>query len=156
MNNFEHKKKKYLRIFWVAFITPIVVIALLFYLISAGKLGYMPKFEELENPNIDLATQIITEDHELLGKFFLPRNNRTNVPFSELSPYLVNALISIEDIRFYQHSGIDPRGVARAFFYLGKRGGASTITQQLAKLLYHQRSTNFFKQRQLLIQRQVT
>lgn len=140
MANFEEKKKKYTRNFWIIFATPFAVLFLLFFLISEGWLGYMPKFEELENPQIDLAARVLTEDRELLGKYFNPKNNRTTVNYQELSPYLVNALIATEDIRFHKHSGIDARGLVRAVVFLGNRGGASTITQQLAKQLYHERS----------------
>lgn len=142
MGNFQEKKKKYTRNFWIIFISPFVILFILFFLISEGWLGYMPKFEELENPQIDLAAQVFTEDDELLGKYFLPQNNRTTVTFNELSPHLVNALIATEDIRFYKHSGIDARGLLRAIIFMGRRGGASTITQQLAKQLYHDRSSN--------------
>ena len=142
MTNFEDKKKKYTRNFWIIFISPFLILFILFFLISEGWLGYMPKFEELENPQIDLAAQVFTEDRKLLGKYFNPKNNRTTVNYHELSPYLVNALIATEDIRFHKHSGIDARGLVRAVIFLGNRGGASTITQQLAKQLYHERSPN--------------
>ncbi len=145
MDTYQETKKKLSSLFWVIYILPILIVALLFYLISIGKLGYMPDWEELENPKMGLAAQLITEDNELLAKYSLAETNRTNVTYEDLSPYLVNALVATEDIRFYKHSGIDLRGLARAVFFMGSRGGASTITQQLAKQLYHTRSSNFFK-----------
>jgi penicillin-binding protein 1A len=99
---------------------------------------YLPSFEQLENPRSRIASEIYTSDGKLLGKFYI--ENRTPVPYDSLSPYLVQALISTEDARFYQHSGIDPEALARVFvktFLLQQRnsGGGSTISQQLAKLL---------------------
>ena len=101
----------------------------------------MPSFEELENPKNSLATEIISEDQKVLGNFAI--ENRTFVDYEELSPYIVNALIATEDLRFYDHSGIDPRGLARAIVLTGilgreSSGGGSTLTQQLAKLLFHE------------------
>ena len=96
----------------------------------------MPDFESLENPETNLATEIISADGKILGKFYF-NDNRTAVTYKELPEHLVNALIATEDERFEKHSGIDGRGTLRAFVFLGKRGGASTITQQLAKLLFH-------------------
>ena len=96
----------------------------------------MPDFESLENPETNLATEIISADGKVLGKFYF-NDNRTAVTYKELPEHLVNALIATEDERFEKHSGIDGRGTLRAFVFLGKRGGASTITQQLAKLLFH-------------------
>jgi penicillin-binding protein 1A len=112
---------------------------LIFVLISLEKFGPMPTFEELENPKSNLASEVISEDHKVLGTFFI--QNRTFVGFDKISPNLVNALIATEDIRFYRHSGIDARGLARVFIktlLMGKReaGGGSTITQQLAKNLF--------------------
>ena len=77
---------------------------LIFILIGRGKMGFMPTFEELENPQTNLASEIYTDDGELLGKFFV--ENRTFVDYKNLSPYLVEALVATEDIRFYSHSGV--------------------------------------------------
>jgi len=136
------KKKylKYLIIFWSLFALAILFVIALFSLISAGKLGYMPTFDELENPKSNLASEIYAEDGDLLGKFYI--ENRSNVRFRELDTNLVNALIATEDIRFYEHSGIDFRALARAVSgaLTGQnKGGGSTITQQFAKLLFHER-----------------
>ncbi len=95
----------------------------------------MPTFERLENPQTNLATEIISSDGKTLGKFFL-EDNRTDVPYSELPQNLVQALIATEDARFYDHSGVDARGTIRAVLFLGSRGGASTISQQLARQLF--------------------
>ncbi len=131
------KYKKFILILWSAFLTGLLVIMLLFYLISQGHLGIMPTFEELENPFISQASVIYSEDGEELGSYFI--ENRKDIDFRELSPELVHALIATEDIRFYGHSGIDFKALARVTIGLltgNNRGGGSTITQQLAKLLY--------------------
>jgi penicillin-binding protein 1A len=132
---------RYLRILWALFILPIVIVIIIFILISKGKLGYMPSFEDLENPQNNLASELYSSDSVLLGKFYI--ENRTFVEYQDLSPNLVNALIATEDIRFKMHSGVDARGLARVFFrtILGGQntGGGSTITQQLAKNLFDTR-----------------
>ena len=102
---------------------------------ALGILGPMPELEQLENPDTNLATQILSADGVELGKYYL-RDNRTPITYKELPKELVTALIATEDERFYSHSGIDWRGTLRALFYLGKKGGASTITQQLARQLW--------------------
>ncbi|MCX6300757.1 MAG: transglycosylase domain-containing protein [Bacteroidia bacterium] len=130
--------RKYLIWFWIIFILPVVFVVTLFILISNEKLGTMPSFSELENPEYFLAAEVYSEDEVLLGKISI--ENRTWTDYKDLSPYLVDALITTEDIRYYRHSGIDIRGLARAVvktILLGQNtGGGSTITQQLAKLLY--------------------
>ena len=132
---------KNLTIFWSVILSGILFIILLFWLISAGLLGYIPTFEELENPNSNLASEIYSEDGALIGKYYI--ENRSNTRFSELDPNLVHALLATEDIRFYKHSGIDFKAVIRAFSgaVIGQnKGGGSTITQQFAKLLFHERA----------------
>ncbi len=111
------------------------MVALVFLMASWGVFGEMPTFERLENPQTNLATEIISSDGNTLGKFFLD-DNRTDVPYSELPENLVQALIATEDARFYDHSGVDARGTLRAVLFLGQRGGASTISQQLARQLF--------------------
>ena len=96
--------------------------------------GKLPDETSLENPEKNLATEIITIDGTTIGKFY--KENRTPVNFKELPEHLINALIATEDVRFYNHSGIDARGTLRAIAFLGSKGGASTITQQLAKLFF--------------------
>ncbi len=130
--------KKYLTWFWAIFIFPFIVVITLFILISAGKLGPMPSFEELENPEYYLAAEVYSEDGVLLGKISI--ENLTWTDYKDISPNLINALIATEDIRFYRHSGIDIRGLGRTAIrtiLLGQStGGGSTISQQLAKQLY--------------------
>lgn len=134
------KYTKFIVIFWLILVSAILFVVLLFGLISKGKLGYMPTFEEIENPKSYLASEIYTEDGVLLGKYYI--ENRTNIRFSELDTNLVNALIATEDIRFYNHSGIDFRALIRAVYGAlsgQSKGGGSTISQQFAKLLFHER-----------------
>jgi penicillin-binding protein 1A len=130
--------KKYLIWFWALFVFPFVVVITLFILISKEKLGPMPSFGELENPEYYLAAEVISEDGVLLGKISI--ENRTWTAYKNLSPYLTDALIATEDIRYTRHSGVDIRGLGRAAIrtvLLGQSaGGGSTITQQLAKQLY--------------------
>lgn len=136
----NHPYLKYLLILWGLFLVGLLFVTILFAMISKGRLGFMPSFEELENPEINLATQIISEDGEVIGKFYWGNENRTNVHFQDISPYMIDALVAIEDKRFYDHSGIDFRGLARVLvksLILGQdTGGGSTITQQLAKNLF--------------------
>lgn len=135
------KKKPYRKIIigiWVCFFVGIGSIALLFALASYEVLGPMPSFETLENPENKFATEIISSDGVTLGKYFA--ENRTPVKYTDLPQHLIKALIATEDERFYSHAGIDFKGVARAFIKMGKGGGASTITQQLAKLLFTKES----------------
>jgi penicillin-binding protein 1A len=115
------------------------IVIMLFILISAGAFGPMPTFEELENPKSNLASEVISEDHKVLGTYFI--QNRTFVSYDKISPNVIKALIATEDIRFRRHSGIDARGLGRVFvktLLLGNKeaGGGSTITQQLAKNLF--------------------
>ena len=126
---------KYIRWFWMLFLGGILAVVLLFMLASWGALGEMPDHTRLENPETDLATEIISSDGKTLGKFYF-NDNRTPVQYEDLSKNLVDALVATEDARYYEHSGIDARGTLRAFFYLGSKGGASTISQQLARQLF--------------------
>ena len=126
---------KYIRWFWILFLVGILANVLLFLLASWGALGEMPDHTKLENPETNQATEIISSDGETLGKFYF-NDNRTPVGFEVLPKNLVDALVATEDIRFYDHSGIDARGTLRAISKLGAGGGASTITQQLAKNLF--------------------
>ncbi|WP_299098065.1 transglycosylase domain-containing protein [uncultured Winogradskyella sp.] len=126
---------KYVRWFWIIFLGGIASVVLLFLLASWGALGEMPDYTRLENPETNLATEIISSDDKTLGKFYF-NDNRTPIDFKDLPRNLVDALIATEDVRHYEHSGIDGRGTLRAFVYLGKKGGASTISQQLARQLF--------------------
>ena len=136
---------KFIKWFWILFASGIFAIALLFLLASWGFLGELPTFETLENPQTKLASEIISSDGETLGKFYLD-DNRTDVGYEDLPKNLVDALVASEDVRYYEHSGIDAIGVLRAVAFLGKRGGASTISQQLARQLFvGVRSSNKFE-----------
>ena len=120
---------------WLIFGGCILFVVLFFVGLSYGLFGFMPSFEDLENPESNLASEIISSDQQILGTYFI--ENRTNVDYSELSPYLVDALIATEDVRFYRHSGVDLKSlfrVAGKTIIGGNRssGGGSTITQQLA------------------------
>lgn len=126
---------KFIKWFWILFGSGIAVVAIVFLLASWGALGKMPTFETLENPQTNLATEFISSDGETLGKLYL-EDNRTDVGFKELPRYLVDALVATEDVRYYDHAGIDARGFLRALAFLGKKGGASTISQQLARQLF--------------------
>ena len=120
---------------WLIFLTPISLIIFLFYYASTEGFGDMPDLEVLENPKTNLASEIFTSDGKTLAKYYF-NDNRTPVTFDELPTHLVDALIATEDIRFYSHSGIDFKRTFGAALKFGKDGGGSTITQQLAKLLF--------------------
>ena len=131
-----YKKK-----FWKIFFYGMGIIALFFLFASWGLFGSMPSFEDLENPDSNLATEIISSDGVVLGKYF--EKNRSQLKYSDLPKNLVQALVATEDARFYEHSGIDGRGTLRAIASLGTSGGASTLTQQLAKQLFHGEGSKF-------------
>jgi penicillin-binding protein 1A len=126
---------KYIKWFWMTIVGGILFLILLFLLASFGAFGSLPTFEELESPENNTASEVISIDGKTLGKYAY--ENRTPVKFKELPENLINALIATEDERFYDHSGIDFRASIRAVVMLGSEGGGSTITQQLAKLLFH-------------------
>jgi len=136
-NNKSVNYRKYNILLWILVVVPFLFLTTMFILAGTGNLGYMPRIEDLENPKINLATLIYSEDGEVLGSLYYKNQNRTYVDFERLPKHLVNALIATEDIRFYKHSGIDAKSTLRAFLFLGKKGGGSTITQQLAKQLFH-------------------
>jgi penicillin-binding protein 1A len=134
--------KKPLLIFWSVFLFSVLMVALFFAGVSNGTFGFMPSFEELENPNNSLATEVYTVDGNLIGKFYF--ENRSFVEYPDLSLFLVDALVATEDVRFYDHSGIDIRGLGRVALGLvtgdKSAGGGSTISQQLAKMLFPRES----------------
>ena len=127
--------RRWLLFFWALFLSVILSIIVIFLGAAKGLFGPMPDLQQLENPKTNLATQIIASDGLVLGKFFY-NENRTPIAYETLPKALVEALIATEDERFYEHSGIDFKGTLRAFAYLGSRGGASTISQQLARQLF--------------------
>ncbi len=126
---------RFIKWFWILFTTGLLLFISIFLLAGLGAFGKMPDFDELENPKNDLATEIISSDGKIIGTFF--KENRTPVDYEQLPDHLIKALVATEDERYYKHSGVDARGTIRAFAYLGKKGGASTISQQLSKLLFH-------------------
>jgi penicillin-binding protein 1A len=133
---FSHPYTKWLKWLWIGVFAGIAALSLFIWFVSLGWFGELPPLEELENPKTFLASEIYSEDGVLLGKYYL--QNRSNASYNDISPNLINALIATEDIRFSRHSGIDFRGAASIVGYamIGKRRGASTITQQLAKNLF--------------------
>ena len=133
--------KKFFITLWVLLFIGISSIALLFFAISQGWIGYLPDMEELENPSYKYASQIISSDGKPLGTWSYSKENRLNVEYNEISPNLIKALIATEDIRFSKHSGIDMRALLRAIVKRGilmqkNAGGGSTITQQLGRIMY--------------------
>ena len=130
--------KVYLIVIWTLFLLFALSVFLLFHGIVHEWFGEMPTFEELENPETNLATEIISADGKLLGTYYI--ENRSNVSYADISPDLIHALISIEDVRFYEHSGIDKIALFRVAKGIATgnsdQGGGSTITQQLAKNLF--------------------
>ena len=135
--NKQQGDSKAIRNLWIIFGGLLVVVVLFFVCVATGLFGTMPTFEELENPKTNLATEIISADGKILGTYYI--ENRSNVRYAELSHYMPEALISIEDERFTEHSGIDERALLRVAFGVltgRKKGGGSTITQQLAKNLF--------------------
>ncbi len=134
-----------IKFMWGGFILIILAAVVVFYLIYNGVIGYMPQIEDLKNPTDKFASVVLSDDGEELGRYYRDKSNRVYVDFDELSPHLTNALIATEDVRFENHSGIDARGLMRAVIKRGifmqkNAGGGSTITQQLAKLLYSPKS----------------
>ena len=138
-NNQPQKKKffDYILKLWLLWAVMLGVVIIFFYGIIGEWFGPMPTFEELENPKSNLASEVYSSDGELLGTYFI--ENRSNISYNEISPNLVNALLSIEDIRFEEHSGIDEKALMRVIYGVltgNSKGGGSTLTQQLAKNLF--------------------
>ena len=132
------KSGTYLRsvkIFWFVFSIGVFSFVSIFLAAGFGLLGKMPEFRQLENPKTNLATQIYSSDNKVIGKFYY-NDNRTPLYYEEIPKNLIDALIATEDERFYDHSGIDLRSTLRAIVYLGDKGGASTVSQQLARQLF--------------------
>ena len=140
-NNQTKDINYYKKKFWKIFFYGLGGLFLFFILASWGLFGSMPSFEDLENPDSNLATEVISSDGVTIGKFY--NENRTPIKYEDLPKHLVDALIATEDERFYEHSGIDGRRTLGAAIKLGSNGGASTLTQQLAKLLFHGEGSRF-------------
>jgi penicillin-binding protein 1A len=141
LNTRKPDYSQYVKKFWKYFFIAFGGLLLFFLFASWGIFGSMPSFSELENPESNLATEIISADGVTLGKFY--NENRTPIKYKDLPKHLVDALISTEDERFREHSGIDGKRTLSATLSLGRRGGASTLTQQLAKLLFHGEGSKF-------------
>ncbi len=134
--------KRSVKIFWQLFFGAFIAFILLVFLASWGLFGPMPSLKKLENPSILQATEVFADDGTLMGKYYLEKGNRSNVEYKDISKYVIDALVSTEDERFYSHSGIDFKSTLRAVMLLGREGGGSTLTQQLAKaLLDHERKS---------------
>lgn len=143
-------RNKFIVFFWSLFTIGILTIVMLFWMITKGWLGYLPDIDELQNPKNKYATEIYSSDMQLLGRYFYSKDNRVHVPYSAISPNMINALIATEDERFLDHSGIDGRALMRvlvktAILQQRNAGGGSTITQQLAKQLYSPTANNLFE-----------
>ncbi|MBN10728.1 MAG: penicillin-binding protein [Flavobacteriaceae bacterium] len=127
--------RRSIKLFWILFSIGILSFVSIFLAAGFGLLGKMPEFRQLENPKTNLATQIFSADNKVIGKFYY-NDNRTPLYYEEIPKNLIDALIATEDERFYDHSGIDLRSTLRAVVYLGEKGGASTVSQQLARQLF--------------------
>ncbi|MBS1946177.1 MAG: penicillin-binding protein [Bacteroidetes bacterium] len=136
---------KAVRIFWRIFFFGVAVLLVFIVMINFNLFGKLPSLKELENPSIILASEVYADDGTLMGKYYTERGNRSNVEYKDISPNVVNALVATEDERFYEHSGIDGWAVLRAIVKLGRDGGGSTITQQLAKNMLEQGSKNIWR-----------
>lgn len=140
MTNDSNKKHKLLRriltALWILFGVGCISVVFVFMAIFNGWIGYMPPLEELQNPQNKFASEIYSVDLQLLGRFYQSKENRVEVQYKDISPYMINALIATEDSRFYDHPGIDSKALLRVLVKMGRNGGGSTITQQLAKQLY--------------------
>ena len=134
---------KFFVIFWSVVLVGIIGVFVFFWLISAGKLGFMPTFEELENPNNRFASEVYFADGPIMNRYF-EKENRKYIEYREIPQSVIDALIATEDVRFYDHSGVDVRGLFRVAKGLltanTSAGGGSTISQQLAKMLFPRES----------------
>ncbi|MEZ5015770.1 MAG: transglycosylase domain-containing protein [Flavipsychrobacter sp.] len=138
----DRARKIIIRILWIGSIISIVSFFLIILLINSGALGYMPSMRELENPSSALASDIYAVDGSLIGRYYV--QDRSTSEYKDISQNVYNALIATEDSRFYDHSGVDGKAVLRAVILLGKAGGGSTITQQLAKNLFGRQKKSVF------------
>lgn len=136
--------KKFLLWFWGLFSAGVVVVVAVFWMITKGWLGYLPPLEELQNPKNKYASEVFSADMQSLGRYYR-QANRVGVQYSDLSPELVEALIATEDARYYSHTGVDFKAFMRAVLKLGRAGGGSTLTQQLAKQIWSPQANNIFE-----------
>jgi len=150
MNQKSNFRIKFRRAFWGLFAFGILCLTLMFLFINLGWIGYLPPIDELQNPKNKYATEVYSSDLQVLGGYFYSKQNRVGVHYNEISKNVVNALVATEDVRFYDHSGVDGRAVTRAvvltgIFHRKNSGGGSTITQQLAKQLYSPQVNNLIE-----------
>ncbi len=143
-------RSKFNRWFWMLFGFGFLSTILIFVFIIMGWIGYLPPIDELQNPINKYATEIYSSDLQLLGRFSRSKENRVKVEYNEISEHVIHALVSTEDVRFYNHSGIDGIALSRSLVFRGilqrkSSGGGSTITQQLAKQLYSDVAQNFIQ-----------
>jgi penicillin-binding protein 1A len=138
----KNTTSKSVRVFWYILVGGFGTFLFVLLLAMLGVFGKLPSLKELENPSILQSSEVYAVDGTLMGKYYLERGNRSNVDYRNISRHVVNALVATEDERFYDHAGIDFKSTLRAVFLLGKEGGGSTITQQLAKTLLEQGSKN--------------
>ena len=134
---------KAVRIFWILFFTGLLAFVALIAMIAWGVFGKLPSLQELENPSLVLASEVYADNGSSMGKYYTAKGNRIHADYNAISPNVIHALVSTEDERFYDHSGIDGKAVLRAVLKFGKDGGGSTITQQLALNMFNgERSHN--------------
>ena len=138
----EQKRSRPVKMLWRLFWIGVIVFNLVIIMINFGLLGYMPSMKELENPSSALSSEVLAADGTVLGRYYI--QDRSTSKYEEISPNIFNALLATEDARFYEHSGIDGIAVLHAVIFLGKEGGGSTLTQQLAKNLFPRRNANIF------------
>ncbi len=143
-------RSKFNRWFWMLFGFGFLSTVLIFVFIIMGWVGYLPPIDELQNPINKYATEIYSSDLQLLGRFSRSKENRVKVEYNEISEHVIHALVATEDVRFYNHSGIDGIALSRSLVFRGilqrkSSGGGSTITQQLAKQLYSDVAQNFIQ-----------
>jgi len=139
-----NKKVKFLLWFWGLFAAGVLALYLIFVGIVNGWVGYLPPLDELQNPKNTYASEIFTEDMVSMGRYYI-KENRVGVQYADLSPYVIDALIATEDARFYDHTGVDFKALFRAVLKLGRAGGGSTLTQQLAKQIWSPRANNILE-----------
>lgn len=140
----QHKVKRAVRLLWIGFLSMMIIFIILVFAIENGMVGYMPSLAELENPASAVSSDVYAGDGTLLGRYYVL--DRSNSKFNEISPNIINALLAAEDIRFYDHAGIDMIATAAIPFYvlIHKKRGSSTLTQQLAKNLFPRKSASIF------------
>ena len=139
----SYTMRKTIRVFWIALFSGVIALVAFITLIAMGAFGPLPSLHELENPTLVLASEVYAADGSSMGKYYTSKGNRLDVSYKDISPNVIHGLVSTEDERFYEHSGIDAKAVLRAILLFGKDGGGSTITQQLALNMFNgERSHN--------------